>query len=262
MQRIPQVRILGRARDAAIRSCNSILRETRNGPVFHPSPVAVTPHRPYHPLAPRGARSIMNRWMVMAAVAAVLVVGWLWLGRGDQEGGLEPVPAASEASPSSSTAGASGTARAGNAGSPVAPPSAMDSERLPGLEALPGDPDYEEPLGAVPPELTGSTGTTYGEWDFSHGLPKGWTPYNEAQRIFEPLRKALEEVEPLTPQKFKEVVRDHRDQGMEVLKEAAAVSKAGYPQEGQELIQAWSTLYRTYSKKARTGGGGSTEGQP
>lgn len=93
--------------------------------------------------------------------------------------------------------------------------------------------------------------TRYGEWDFARGLPDGWTASGEAQRLFAPMKDALDaKGKPLTSPAFREVLREHRGQGLEALKEAGALASAGYRHEADDLLAAWNSLYGSYQQQA------------
>lgn len=202
----------------------------------------------------------MSRLVPLALALLLVAIGAYAL-----LGGATPRTEPTEAGPGSAPPVASLPPSAVAPGSapeiPTAVPAPASPASLEGVAAPPAAGASVKVVGGGPGPTevsgdgSGPTGkkpsTRYGEWDFARGLPDGWTAAGEAQRLFAPMKEALDaKGKPLTSQAFREVLREHRGQGLEALKEAGALASAGYRHEADDLLAAWNSLYGSYQQQA------------
>ncbi len=77
-----------------------------------------------------------------------------------------------------------------------------------------------------------------------------WTPRNEAEQWFEPLHDAFEEARPLTADVYNEILGDHRETTVDVLKRSGEIGDVLGSEKGLAFLDEWNTLMDPYKVEA------------
>ncbi len=137
-------------------------------------------------------------------------------------------------------AGAAGAAPARGSGT-SSPPAAADAP-------LPSATDWggADPAG-YPMALEGASR------GIDTAMGPGWSPEQEARQWLEPLETDLRDARPLTPDRYRAVIAEHREDAIDVLQRAAEIADLRGPDAGMAFLDEYNRRLDTYRQETREG---------